>query len=130
MDRHTFRITSRGQLLTAFKYAGQQAYPFMVEVRDVTRNDKQNAMLWPLLKAFSEQVEIRGQRLGPDQMKAVLMHAWGQEVETLPTLDGKSWFPVGFRSSTLTKPEFSSLLSFIEAEAATRGVEVERDVSA
>jgi hypothetical protein len=124
--RAPFHITSRGQLITAFKHADKLAFPFVVEVRDVTRTDDQNRMLWPLLKAFSEQVEIRGQRLGPDQMKAVLMHAWGQEVETLPTLDGKSWFPVGFRSSKLTKPEFSELLSFIEAEAATRGVEWEK----
>lgn len=126
MDRATFRITSRGQLITAFKHADTWAFPFIVEVRDVTRTDDQNRMLWPILKAFSEKVEIRGQRLDPDQFKCVLMHAWGQEVETLPTLDGKSWFPVGFRSSKLTKPEFSDFLSFIQAEAAQRGVEWER----
>lgn len=126
MDRTTFRITSRGQLITAFKHADAQAFPFIVEVRDVTRTDDQNRMLWPILKAFSEKVEIRGQRLAPDQFKCVLMHAWGQEVETLPTLDGKSWFPVGFRSSKLTKPEFSDFLSFIQAEAAQRGVEWEK----
>ena len=126
MDRHTFHITSRGQLITAFKHADKQAFPFVVEVRDVTRTDTQNAMLWPLLKAFSEQVELKGQRLDPDQMKCVFMHAIGREISTLPTLDEKTWFPVGFRSSRLTKQEFSELLSFIEAEAAQRGVEWEK----
>ena len=127
MNRQTFHVTSRGQLESAFRYAaGLNFYPFIVEVRDVTRTDEQNRLLWPILKAFSEKVEIRGQRLDPDQFKCVLMHAWGQEVETLPTLDGKSWFPVGFRSSKLGKREFSSFLEFIQAEAALRGVEWEK----
>ena len=45
MDRVTFRITSRGQLITAFKHADKQAFPFIVEVRDVTRTDEQNRMM-------------------------------------------------------------------------------------
>ncbi|CAB4140892.1 Recombinase NinB [uncultured Caudovirales phage] len=126
MDRTAFTITSRGQLETAFRNAARLAFPFVLELRPVKRTDEQNSMLWPVLKAFSEQVEIRGQRLDPEQLKCVLMHAWGREVETLPTLDGKSWFPVGFRSSKLTKTEFSSFLTFVLAEAAMRGVEWEK----
>ena len=45
MDRVTFRITSRGQLISAFMHATQQTFPYIVEVRDVTRTDEQNRMM-------------------------------------------------------------------------------------
>ena len=123
--RQTFRITSRGQLVSAFQYAGQQAFPFLLEIRDVTRSDDQNALMWTWLKAFEDQAELAGKKLSKEQWKVVMMHALGREMEILPTLDGKSWFPSGFRSSRLTKSEFSDLLAFIEAEAAQRGVKID-----
>ena len=124
MDRHAFTITSRGQLITAFKHADKQAFPFVVEVRDVTRTDSQNALMWKWLEAFESQAELAGKRLSKEQWKVVMLHALGREMEVLPTLDGKSWFPSGFRSSKLTKAEFSELIALIEAEAAQRGVEI------
>jgi hypothetical protein len=130
MQRETFRITSRGQLLTAFKYAGQQAYPFVVEVRDVTRTDDQNRLMWPMLKCFQDQATLTGKRFTKEQWKSVFLQALGHPQDMLPTLDESTWFAAGLRSSKLTKPEFSQLIELIQAEAATRGVEVERDVSA
>ena len=126
MDRTATTITSRGQLLTAFKYAGQQAYPFIVEVRDVTRTDEQNRLLWPLLTAFQDQATLTGKRFNKGQWKSVFMQALGHPQDMLPTLDESTWFAAGLRSSKLTKPEFSALLELIQAEAAMRGVEVER----
>lgn len=124
MDRVTFRITSRGQLITAFKHADKQAFPYVVEVRDVTRTDSQNSLMWKWLEAFESQAELAGKRLSKEQWKVVMLHTLGREMEVLPTLDGKSWFPSGFRSSKLTKAEFSELIALIEAEAAQRGVEI------
>lgn len=126
MQRQTFHITSRGQLLTAFKYAGEQAYPFMVEVRDVTRTDDQNRLMWPCLKAFEDQATLCGKKLAKEQWKSVFLQALGHPQDMLPTLDESTWFAAGLRSSKLTKPEFSALIEMILAEAALRGVELEK----
>ena len=126
MDRTAFTITSRGQLETAFRNAARLAFPFVLELRPVKRTDEQNAMMWAMLEAFERQAELSGKRLSKEQWKAVMLQALGREMEVLPTLDGKSWFPSGFRSSRLTKAEFSALLELIQAEAAMRGVEWEK----
>lgn len=124
--RETFRITSRGQLITAFKHADAQAFPFIVEVRDVTRSSDQNAFMWKWLRAFESQAELAGRTLTKEQWKAVFLQALGHPQDMLPTLDESTWFAAGLRSSKLTKPEFSDLLELIQAEAATRGVNLEK----
>jgi hypothetical protein len=125
VDRVTFRITSRGQLITAFKHANKQAFPFVVEVRDVTRTDEQNRLMWPMLTAFSEQAKLSGRTLIKDQWKAVFLQALGHPQDMLPTLDENTWFAAGLRSSKLTMPEFSALIDLIQAEAAQRGVKLD-----
>jgi len=125
MDRVTFRITSRGQLISAFKHADKQQFPFVLEVRDVTRTDEQNRLMWPMLTAFSEQAKLSGRTLIKDQWKAVFLQALGHPQDMLPTLDESTWFAAGLRSSKLTKPEFSALIDLIQAEAAQRGVKLD-----
>jgi hypothetical protein len=124
VDRVTFRITGRGQLITAFKHADKQQFPFIVEVRDVTRTDEQNRLMWPMLTAFSEQAKLSGRTLIKDQWKSVFLQALGQPQDMLPTLDESTWFAAGLRSSKLTKPEFSALIDLMLAEAAQRGVDL------
>jgi hypothetical protein len=126
VDRVTFRITSRGQLISAFKHADKQAFPFIVEVRDVTRTDEQNRLMWPMLAAFSEQAKLSGRTLIKDQWKAVFLQALGHPQDMLPTLDESTWFAAGLRSSKLTKSEFSLLIELINSEAAERGVKLEK----
>ena len=123
--RQTFRITSRGQLVSAFQYAGQQAFPYVIEIRDPTRTDEQNRMMWPILKAFSEQAELAGRKLTDHQWKSVFLQALGYPQDMLPTLDGSTWFSAGLRSSRLTKSEFSQLIDLMQAEAAQRGVKID-----
>jgi hypothetical protein len=60
-------------------------------------------------------VKLTGGRLSP-------VSAW--DAEFLPTLDGSSYFPTGFRSSDLSVPEMSDLQTFIEASCAERGVDI------
>lgn len=123
--RQTFCVTSRGQLVSAFQYAGQQVFPFIVEVRDITRTNEQNRMMWPILKAFAEQAELSGRKLTDYQWKSVFLHALGHPQDMLPTLDGSTWFSAGLRSSRLSKSEFSQLIDLMQAEAAQRGVTID-----
>jgi hypothetical protein len=92
-----------------------------------TRTDLQNKMMWPLLAEFEKQgATIKGQTFRDHQWKSVFLEALGHEQEFLPSLDGSRWFAAGLRSSTLGKKEFSDLIEMILAEAAHRGVIIQR----
>ncbi|MEM6898426.1 MAG: recombination protein NinB [Pseudomonadota bacterium] len=123
--RQAFRIFTEGQRARALKALGERMLGFEVEMRDPKRSLDQNAMLWAMLTELAPQMPIRGEYLTPDQLKSVFMHALGREQQNLPTLDGKSWFSAGFRSSRMRKSEFSELLEFIIAEATQRGIQLQ-----
>ena len=124
MDRVTFRITSRGQLITAFKHADRQAFPFIVEVRDVTRTDEQNKLLWACIDPWVPAVTLHGKHWTKDEWKAIHMENAGFKPIVLPSLDEQRWFAAGFRSSKIGKRSFSDLIESIKAEAAQRGVDL------
>ena len=54
----------------------------------------------------------------------MFMKAMGKEAQFLPTLDGASFFPTGFRSSDLSVGEMSDLQTFMEAWAAEQGFDI------
>jgi len=124
---HSSWITSRGQLETAFKAIAKLPYGYMLKVSERTRTDEQNDALWPRLRCFEKQgAVIKGQTFTDHQWKAIFLEALGHEQEFLPSLDGSRWFAAGLKSSTLGVREFSDLLEKINAEAAERGVELEK----
>jgi hypothetical protein len=128
MTRATYPVTSEGQRSSAIRAIHERPLGsgFIVEVRERTRSLDQNALLWALLTAFERQATLNGQRLRADQWKAIMMHALNHPVDMLPTLDGKSWFAAGLRSSKLTLGEMSELLELVQSEAAQRGVLLEK----
>lgn len=93
-----------------------------VEFREPRRSLDQNAKLWALLSDVADQAQHCGQRYPAEVWKTLFMQAFGREVRFLPTLDGSSVFPLGFRSSELTKAEMSDLIEFILAWGAERGI--------
>jgi hypothetical protein len=50
------------------------------------------------------------------------LNALGVEMRFLPCLEGEGAFPVGLRSSTLTKGQFSGLLELLYEYGARHGV--------
>jgi hypothetical protein len=124
---HSSLITSRDQLETAFREIAKLPYGYVLKASERTRTDDQNRMLWPLLACFERQgATIRGQTFTDHQWKSIFLEGLGHEQEFLPSLDGSRWFAAGLRSSKLGVKEFSDLLELIQAEAATRGVELKR----
>ncbi len=83
------------------------------------RSLDQNAMLWPLLDAI---LKARPQHLGYDMdrnaYKALFLHALGEEMRFVPSLDGRAMIPMTNSSSRLSKEMFSNLLDLIQAWAA------------
>jgi hypothetical protein len=124
MTHYSARITSRGQLETAFRAVSKLPYGYILTARTPTRSDKQNRMMWPILACFEQQAEINGRKLKDHQWKAVFLEALGHEQDMLPSLDGSRWFAAGLRSSRLTEAQFSALLELMLAEAAQRGVDL------
>lgn len=93
-----------------------------VEIAAPRRSVDQNARMWAMLADFAEQADHHGRRYSAEQWKAIFMHALGQEVEFVPSLDGRTFIPMGNRTSKLTVREMCDLQTLMEAEAAQRGV--------
>ncbi len=92
----------------------------VVNVREAGRTTDQNAMLWSLLSDVS-RAKPGGRKMIPELWKAVFMAACGHAVQFEQGLDGQP-FPVGFRSSRLTKAQMTDLIEFILAWGAEQGV--------
>lgn len=97
-----------------------------VTVAEPTRNLDQNAASWPILQAFSEQLEwpVNGAmtRMSPENWKDVLTAAFKQEqVQIAQGING-GMVMLGQRTSKFKVKEFSEWLEFLHAVAAERGV--------
>jgi hypothetical protein len=84
------------------------------------RSTDQNAKLWAMLSDVSRAMP-GGRRLTADVWKAVFMNACGHAVQFETGLSGEP-FPIGFRSSRLSKSQMSELIEFILAWGTENGV--------
>jgi hypothetical protein len=102
---------------------------FSVTVAEPKRNLDQNARMWAILEAFSQQLEwpVNGRmsRLTPEEWKDILSAAFRKEQARVAMgLDG-GMVMLGQRTSKFTKREFSDWLEFLHATGwADRGVAV------
>lgn len=92
----------------------------VVTIKEATRSLDQNARLWAMLSDVS-RAKPEGRMHTPEVWKNLMMHACGHAVQFELGLDGKP-FPVGFRSSRLTKSEMSDLMEFVAEYGARHGV--------
>lgn len=107
-------------------YAKQQidAAPLghVCKIAEETRTDRQNRLMWPLIEDLRRQVPDFA-TFTADQMKLRFLDALGEEMTFLPKLEGAGLFPVGQRSSTLTKTQFTALIELMFMTGAKYGVE-------
>jgi len=109
-------------------HKGVSAAPdgWVLELREAKRSDPQNAAMWGLLHQIQKQRPTHnGVRMTPEIWKAVFLQALGAEMTMIPTLDGDGYFPIGHRSSVLTKGQFADLLELMLCWCAREGIEVE-----
>ena len=100
----------------------------VVTIGEPGRSSEQNATQWPILEAFSQQLQwpVNGRMvtMTADEWKAVLSAAFRSEQARLAMgLDG-GVVMLGQRTSNFGKKEFSDWLEFLHATAADRGVTV------
>mgnify|MGYP000066518515 CR=1 FL=1 len=95
----------------------------VMEVSAPKRTADQNKRLWSLLSLISA-AKPEGRSCTPDVWKALFMHSLDHAQRFEMALDGKGMVPVGFRSSKLTKDQFSDLFAVIEEYCARHNVEL------
>lgn len=100
----------------------------VVNVRPPTRSNQQNALLWSLLSEVS-RAKPNGREHTPDVWKSLFMSACGHAVQFEVGLDGRP-FPIGFRSSRLSKEQMGELIEFVLQYCAEKGIKVKMDEAA
>lgn len=120
---HTVRITGQAQREYAKRLIDAAPDYAVVTVKAGDRTLDQNALMWTLLTKIS-QAKPDGRRWTPDTWKAAFLHSCGHQVQFAEGLDGSGPFPLGFRSSKLTKPQMSDLIECIYEYGARHGVDL------
>jgi len=95
----------------------------ILNIKPATRSNEQNALLWSLLSEVS-RAKPDGRTHTPDVWKCLFMQACGHAVQFEVGLDGRP-FPLGFRSSRMTKDQMTDLIEFILQYCAEKGVHVQ-----
>jgi hypothetical protein len=104
---------------------------WVATVQEPNRSLDANAAMWPILQAFSEQLEwpvngVMG-RMSPENWKDVLTAAFRQEQVLIAQGLNGGMVMLGQRTSKFKTREFSEWLEFIHAVAAEKGVVVYAD---
>lgn len=92
-------------------------------LRKNTRSIDQNSRLWAMLTDLSQQLVWHGEQLSPEDWKLVMMDGLQRESRLVPSIDGRGFVQIGFRSSQLTVAEMADLQTLIEAFGAQHGVQ-------
>lgn len=93
---------------------------YVVKVSEPSRTGGQNDKMWAMISDVS-RAKPEGRTLVPEVWKALFMHSCGHQVAFENGLDGQP-FPIGFRSSRLSKSQMSELIECIYAYGARHGV--------
>lgn len=125
-ERHTL-LLSRATLDRAIQgvIAAVSKGGWVLELRPAKRTDEQNDALHGLIDQIMKQrTHHNGIRMTKELWKATFMQALGEEVRFVPTLDGQGLFPLGLRTSKLSKERFSDLIELVLAWCAQEGLRI------
>ena len=93
---------------------------YEVVIRQPTRTRNQNKKLWAMIGDVAV-VRPDGRLHSAETWKCLFMHALGHEVRFETGLNGEP-FPVGFRSSRLSKAQMADLITFVAEYGDRHGV--------
>lgn len=98
----------------------------VVTIKPPKRTLAQNDLMWALLSDVS-RAKPEGRALTPDVWKSLFLHSLDHAQRFEMALDGNGMVPVGFRSSRLSKEQFSDLIEVIREYGARHGVQWSND---
>lgn len=120
---YTFRIDTEAARERVIDFIRRVPLGVIATVKQEKRSTEQNARFWAMLTDLSNQCEIAGGKYSPDVWKFMVMHAYGHEVQMLPSLNGKGFVPINYRSSHLSVGEMTDLMEWMAAYGAENGVQ-------
>ena len=86
------------------------------------RSLPQNSRMWAMLTDISTQADHHGRKYTTDEWKAIFLSALGQEMKFVPSLDGKTFIPIGHSSSNLSVQEMTDMIELMFSFGAQHGV--------
>ncbi len=116
----TILLRSEYQKLLAHQLIEKAPRDAVVKISAAKRSDDQNAKMWAMLSDISRSAPEERQHI-PEVWKCIFMAALGYEVMFAMGLNDQP-FPIGFKTSKLTKPQMSDLIEFIYAYGAQHNV--------
>ena len=120
MSGQTIRLIGWRQRAFAHQMIDAAPDDAVVNIRKATRSTDQNNKMWAMISDVS-RAKPQGREHTSEVWKALFMKACGHAVQFTEGLDGEP-FPVGFRSSRLTKAQMSDLFECIYEYGARNGV--------
>ena len=132
MAGKVFKLVHQQARENAARYVLREAPDdYVVTIKEPTRNLDQNALMWVLLEAFSQQLQwpVNGAmvKLAPEEWKDLLSAAYRQESQRVAMGLSGGMVMLGLRTSKMGRREFAEFIEFIQATAADRGVALERE---
>lgn len=118
---HTVRLTGQRQREYAKRLIDAAPDLAIVTVKAGDRSLDQNAKMWAMLSDVA-RAKPDGRSWTPETWKMAFMHVLGHQVRFAEGLDGSGPFPLGFKSSALTKPQFAELITCIQEYGDRHGV--------
>jgi hypothetical protein len=118
----TIRLTNDLNRARASRWCLTAPQGAIVNIREATRTNEQNAKMWAMLSDVS-RAKPEGRELTPDVWKSLFLHSLDHAQRFEMALDGQGMVPVGFRSSRLTKEQMSDLIELIYEYGARHSVE-------
>ena len=121
MSRVDVVLRSQADRDKVCKWVQNVDFGTMVTLKEATRSTDQNSLLWVLLSEVA-RAKPEGRNWTPETWKCAFMHYLGHQVMFAEGLDGTGPFPLGFRSSQLTKKQMTDLIECILSYGAQHGV--------
>lgn len=124
MSRALLILNTKAQRDKAVTWCVNAPAGTRVEFREARRTTEQNDRMWAMLTDIARQRPTHnGVKMTADLWKAVFMQAAGAEMTMLPTLEADGFFPLGLRSSELSKAEMSALIELMFAWGAANEIQ-------
>lgn len=120
MSGQTIILCGNVQRARAKDLIDQAPHNAVLNIRPEKRTLEQNAKLWAMLSDIS-RAKPEDRCHTTDVWKAIFMNACGHQVQFVNGLDGEV-FPIGFRSSNLSKAQMIELIEYIYWYGAQHGV--------
>ena len=128
-DKRVFVLAHTEARKRAAKCIAEAPVGYFVTVQGPKRSLEQNALLWVLLTAFSEQLlwPVNGAmtKLDPEEWKDILTGAFNQEAHRIALGLNGGMVILGMRTRKFGKRKFSEFIEFVQSVAVDRAVEID-----